>query len=34
VTEVVRVRGYDSQVDRFIVEQWPSEGMVQEGAMV
>ena len=32
VTEVVRVRGYDSQVDRFIVEPWPSEAMLQEGA--
>src|SRR5438046_8846135 len=34
VTEVVRVRRYDPQVDRFLVEPWPSEGMVQEGATV
>ena len=34
VTEVVRVRGYDPQVDRFIVEPWPSGSMVQEGVMV
>jgi pilus assembly protein CpaF len=34
VTEVVRVRGYDPQVDRFVVEPWPSEAMVQEGATV
>jgi pilus assembly protein CpaF len=34
VTEVVRVRGYDPQVDRFVVEPWPSEAMLQEGATV
>jgi hypothetical protein len=34
VTEVVRVRGYDPQVDRFIVEPWPCGAMVQEGAPV
>ena len=34
VTEVVRVRGYDPQVDRFLVEPWPSEAIVQEGATV
>jgi pilus assembly protein CpaF len=34
VTEVVRVRGYDPQVDRFLVEPWPSEAVVQEGATV
>jgi pilus assembly protein CpaF len=34
VTEVVRVRGYDSHVDRFVVEPWPSQGVVQEGPTI
>jgi pilus assembly protein CpaF len=34
VTEVVRVRGYDSKIDRFEVEPWPAPLVVQEGAAV
>ena len=34
VTEVVRVRGYDPQIDRFVVEPWSPERAVQEGATV
>jgi pilus assembly protein CpaF len=34
VTEVVRVRAYDPHGDRFVVEPWPVEGVVQEGAAV
>ncbi len=32
VTQVVRVRGYDAQQDRFIVEPWLPEVATQEGA--
>jgi pilus assembly protein CpaF len=32
VTQVVRVRGYDAQQDRFIVEPWLPEVAIQEGA--
>jgi pilus assembly protein CpaF len=32
VTDVVRVRGYDSQNDRFVVEPWSPAAVVREGA--
>ena len=32
VTDVVRVRGYDPQNDRFVVEPWSSAEAVREGA--
>jgi hypothetical protein len=32
VTDVVRVRGYDAQSDRFVVEPWSPAHVVQEGA--
>jgi hypothetical protein len=32
VTEVVRVRDYDPQSDRFVVEAWSPPQAVQEGA--
>ena len=32
VTQVVHVRGYDAQQDRFIVEPWLPEPAIQEGA--
>jgi hypothetical protein len=32
VTEVVRVRNYDLQDDRFVVEAWSPPQAVQEGA--
>jgi hypothetical protein len=32
VTEVVRVRDYDPQDDRFVVEAWSPPQAVQEGA--
>jgi Flp pilus assembly CpaF family ATPase len=32
VTEVVRVRDYDPQDDRFVVEAWSPPRAVQEGA--
>lgn len=32
VTEVVRVRGYDAGIDRFVVEPWLPSAMVHEGA--
>jgi Flp pilus assembly CpaF family ATPase len=34
VTDVVRVRGYDPQSDRFVVEPWCLERAVREGATV
>jgi pilus assembly protein CpaF len=34
VTDVVRVRGYDPQSDRFVVEPWSPERVVEEGATV
>jgi len=34
VTDVVRVRGYDPQTDRFIVEPWSPQRTVEEGAAV
>jgi pilus assembly protein CpaF len=34
VTEVVRMRGYDAQSDRFVVEPWSAERAVQKGAAV
>ena len=34
VTDVVRVRGYDPQTDRFVVEAWSPERTVEEGATV
>jgi pilus assembly protein CpaF len=34
VTDVVRVRGYDPQTDRFIVEPWSPQRTVEEGATV
>jgi pilus assembly protein CpaF len=34
VSEVVWVRGYDPEIDRFVVEPWPAQLEVQEGAAV